>query len=119
MPKNIFRTLPPKELVEASLKTMHLTGLTDSTWFSKSCINLQALEDILPELEPYYLPCKAKEYLHNPLTPARGLLIIRQLLDTQQIAVTKKERSCINVKEVLYQIQKGSVVDDQILVEFT
>jgi len=108
MPKNIFRTLPPKELVEASLKTMHLTGLTDSTWFSKSCINLQALEDILPELEPYYLPCKA-----------RGLLIIRQLLDTQQIAVTKKERSCINVKEVWYQIQKGSVVDEQILVEFT
>ena len=119
MPKNIFRTPPPKELVEASLKTMHLTGLTDSTWFSKSCINLQALEDILPELEPYYLPCKAKEYLHNPLTPARGLLIIRQLLDTQQIAVTKKERSCINVKEVWYQIQKGSVVDEQILVEFT
>ena len=119
MPKNIFRTPPPKELVEASLKTMHLTGLTDSTWFSKSCINLQALEELLPELEPYYLPCKAKEYLHNPLTPARGLLIIRQLLDTQQIAVTKKERSCINVKEVWYQIQKDSVVDEQILVEFT
>jgi len=119
MPKKIFRSHPPKELIEASLQTMHLTGLTDSTWFSKSCINLQALEEILPELEPYYLPCKAKEYLHNPLTPARGLVIIRQLLDTQKISVTKKERSCINVKEVWYQIQKDFVVDQQILVEFT
>lgn len=119
MPKKIFRSHPPKELIEASLQTMHLTGLTDSTWFSKSCINLQALEELLPELEPYYLPCKAKEYLHNPLTPARGLVIIRQLLDTQKISVTKKERSCINVKEVWYQIQKDFVVDQQILVEFT
>jgi len=119
MPKKIFRSSPPKELVEASLQTMHLTGLTDSTWFSKSCINLQALEDILPQLEPYYLPCKAKEYLHNPLTPARGLLIIRQLLDTQEVTLIKKERSCINVKEVWYQIQKDSAFDQQILVEFT
>ena len=119
MPKNIFRTPPPKELVEASLQTMHLTGLTDSTWFSKSCINLQALEDILPELEPYYLPCKAKEYLHNPLTPARGLLIIRQLLDTQQIAVTKKERSCINVKEIWYQIHNNTSPKESFTMDFT
>jgi hypothetical protein len=119
MPKKIFRSSPLKELVEASLQTMHLTGLTDSTWFSKSCINLKALEELLPQLEPYYIPCKAKEYLHNPLTPARGLLIIRQLLDTQEITLRKKERSCINVKEVWYQIQKSSEFDKQIIVEFT
>ena len=119
MPKNIFRSSPPKELVEASLQTMHLTGLTDSTWFSKSCINLQALEDILPQLEPYYLPCKAKEYLHNPLTPARGLVIIRQLLDTQEVALIKKERSCINLKEVWYQIHNNTPAQESFTMDFT
>jgi hypothetical protein len=103
MPK-IFRTLPPLDLVEQVFKTFTLTGLTDSTWFSKSMLNIQELERLLPELEPYYMPCKAKDFIHEPLTQARGLTILRQLCKAHAISFTAAERTCAGVKGMWYQI---------------
>ena len=100
----LFRTLPPIELVEKVAKSFTLSGLTDTTWFSKSMLNLQELEQYLPELEPYYIPCKAKEFLHSSLTQMRGLTILRQLCKAHSISLTAAERTCAGVKGTWYQI---------------
>lgn len=116
MPSKIFRTNPPQELVEAFLSCAKLHGLQDSTWFTKSCINLPQLEELLPQLEPYYLPCKAKEYVHTPLTPSRGILILRHILSTCGVRL---ERSTSSVKGDWYQIQKASVLKQEIVMDFS
>lgn len=100
----IFRAQPPLELLEEICKTFGLSGLQDSTWFSKSSLNLEQLEAVLPELEPYYVPCKAKEFLHPTLTPARGLTILKQLCKAHTIHITAAERTCAGVKGMWYQI---------------
>ena len=119
MPANIFRSIPPEELVVEFLSCVKLHGLQDSTWFSKSCVNVPQLEELLPQIEPYYLPCKAKEYLHPPLTPARGILILRQLLNILNIKLISSERSTSSVKGVWYQIQKTSVLHEPVLMDFS
>jgi hypothetical protein len=119
MPANIFRLNPPQELIEACLSSVKVHGLQDSTWFSKTCINLSQLEEYLPELEPYYLPCKAKEYIHKPLTPARGILILRQLLGTCGVKLVTQERSTSSVKGAWYQIQKTSILNEPVTMDFS
>jgi hypothetical protein len=100
----IFRETPPLELVEKVCKAFNLVDLQDSSWFSKVSLNIQDLESILPQLEPYYIPCKAKEFLHPPLTQSRGLTILRQLCKAHSISLTAAERTCAGVKGTWYQI---------------
>ena len=100
----IFREIPPLDLVQHVCKAFTLNDLHDTSWFSKSSLTIQDLECILPQLEPYYIPCKAKEFLHPPLTQARGLTILRQLCKAHSISLTAAERTCAGVKGTWYQI---------------
>lgn len=100
----IFKALPSHDLTEEVFKTFGLSGSQDATWFSKSSLKIHELENLLPELESYYIPCKAKEFLHPPLTHARGLTILRQLCKAHSILLTAAERTCAGVKGTWYQI---------------
>jgi hypothetical protein len=116
----IFRAYPPRELVEEVTRAFGLTGLQDATWFAKSHLNLQQLEALFPELEPYYIPCKAKEFLHPSLTQARGVTILKQLCKIHDIQITAAERTCAGVKGMWYQITPtGSTGATSILIDFT
>ena len=103
MPK-VFRDIPPIEMVEKILESYSIRGLKDTTWFSKTCINLLKLEELIPELEPYYLPCKAKDYLHPPLTQDRAITILRQILTAHSIKLIALEKTCGGVKGMWYQL---------------
>jgi hypothetical protein len=119
MPK-IFRANPPRELLEDVIKTFGLTGIQDSTWFTKSHLNIQQLEALFPELESYYIPCKAKEFLHPPLTHARGLTVLKQLCKVHSIPITSAERTSAGVKGMWYQIASTSLTGQvSILIDFT
>lgn len=104
MPK-LFREAPPKDLlVIVFQRTLRLKSLEDSTWFSKSSILLDELEACLPLIEPYYMPCRAKEFLHDLLTPARAIAILRQLLTAAGYQLIAKEKTCGGVKGMWYQL---------------
>ena len=107
---NIFREIPPIELVEEYMKIFGLRGTQDNTWFSKSCINLQLADEIIPNLEPYYLPCKAKDILHTTLTPGRAITILKQLLTSHDIGLIAKEKTCGRVKGMWYQINPVKLI---------
>ena len=105
MPKQLFRTKPPILLVEQFLKCANLEkGIRDRTWFTKSCISLQTFEELLPELEPYYLPCASKEYIHSPLTSTRAITILRQILLVNSIELRSIEKSMNGVRGFWYQV---------------
>lgn len=121
----VFREVPPKELVLQLLKTAGLQSLNDSGWFSKTQIQLQSFEELIPQLEPYYLPCKAKVYLHTSLTPSTAVTILRQLLKPYGATLNAVEKTRLSVKCTWYQIQfdtKSSVTnmsEDGVTIDFT
>ena len=114
----VFRSLPPLDLVERVIQTFGLTHSHDTTWFSKTSLNIQALESLLPELEPYYVPCKAKEFIHSPLTQARGLTILRHVCKAHAIPLTASERTCAGVKGMWYQLTPTSSTPE-LTISFT
>ena len=120
MPK-LFREVPPKDLLESVLRrAIHLKNLDDSTWFSKSSISLVELEQFLPQIEPYYMPCRAKEFIHKPLTPARAVTIIRQLLIITGFELISQEKTCGRVKGMWYQIAAPKQISDrEVIIQFT
>ena len=121
----VFREIPPKELVQQILQTFGLQSLQESTWFTKQQIQLQQLEELLPELEPYYLPCKASTYIHTTLTQNLAITIFRQVLKPYGATLNTTEKSRGGVKSTWYQIQldtKSSATlmsEDGITIDFT
>lgn len=104
MPR-LFRLNPPIELVNKIVQTCGVQSIHDTTWFSKQHIQLNRFENYLPELEPYYIPCKAEEYLYALLTLQRCITILRQILRPHQTTLVSKEKTRLSEKEIWYQLQ--------------
>lgn len=109
----IFREKPPLELVEQCLKCFGLHSLSDPSLFTKSNCELYAFESYIPLLEPYYIPCKAKEYLYKQLTPSSALTILRQLLHTHSYSLLPSEKSVHGKKSIWYSVSSPSSVPSQ------
>lgn len=103
----MFRQIPPRELVETTVRHLGLTGLDDHRWFSKEDLRMDALDEWVPYVEPYYLPCKAKRYLHGILDPLRVLTVLKHLCKAHAIQIQTQERMVKNKKTTLYQIVSG------------
>ena len=103
-PIKLFRKEPSKELVESILRNVGLLGLHDLRWFSRDEIKVDELEQWLPEIESYYLPCKAERFIHT-WTDTSILTVLRHLLHVHGYTLQKEERLYKNVKQMLYQIQ--------------
>ena len=114
MPK-IFRTSPPIELIEKALLCFGLRGVQDATWFSKSCIHLANFEEFLPEIEPYYIPCKAKEYIHINPSP---ITILRHLLTSHGAKLESQEKTTNGVKSMWYRIFNENKLISDTIIEF-
>ena len=108
----IFRKIPPNELLLQFIGAFGLKGLDDASWFSKSHVRLDHLEKVLSDLEPYYVPCKARVYLHNDLTELRAITILRQVLKAHGVSLKASERGRDNMKCLWYHIETASVVAD-------
>lgn len=100
----MFRKCPPLEIIEQVLRCLKLGTLTDKRWFSKEEISIEALDDWLPLLEPYYLPCKAERYLQREMTHSRVVTILRHLLKSNNIELKVQERMVNGHKTTLYQV---------------
>ncbi len=105
----LFREKPPLTLVEQIVRTCGVERLGDATWFTKQQIQLTQFSEFLPELEPYYVPCKAAEFLHPPLTPARALTILRHILRVYNAQLLSSEKSRGGSKSIWYQIQSETI----------
>jgi hypothetical protein len=100
----MFRTPPPLELVDQVLRSLKLSGVYDKRWFSKDELPMDSLDEWLPSVEPYYLPCKAQRYLHRDLTPNCVITILRHLLKANSIELKTQEKMINGRKTTLYQV---------------
>lgn len=109
----MFRVAPSETVVNGVLRSLKFTGLTDNRWFSKEELPLDTLEEWLPLLEPYYLPCKAERYLHVEMTQQRIITILRHILKAIGVEFRTQERMVNGRKTTLYQVfskQKDTLV---------
>ncbi len=118
----LFREAPDLDLVERFLQTaVGLRNLADKASFTRQMIRVHDAEQLLPELEPYYIPCKARELLYDPLTQNRCLTILRQLVRAHGYELCAKEKSIGGKKELWYSLtttQSVSSNDSEIQVIF-
>jgi hypothetical protein len=108
MPKNqLFRQIPPKEVCLMVLETFGIMDFDDGTTFSRTelkAVNcVERMEELKPLLLTYYLPCKARTYLHD-LTEKNVITILRQMLRLHGYTISSKEKYRKGTKYILYQI---------------
>lgn len=120
--KKLFRKEPPVELVTMILRATGLLGFEDLRWFTKDELVLTGHEEWLTALEPYYLPCKAKRFLHGELDGGRIITIFRHILRPHGHDIHVQERLYKDHKHTLYQIQPNNpfrdLSGDSMIVEF-
>ena len=84
-----------------------LAGLNDKKSFSKSDlmeIDTDArIEELIPILDEYYMPCKSKVYLEN-LTEKRVITILKQILRIHGYFLASSERNFNNRKVIFYRL---------------
>lgn len=100
----MFRKPPPLEIVEHVLRSLKLGSLTDKRWFSKEELNMESLDDWMPLVEPFYLPCKAERYLQREMTQSRTITVIRHLLKANGVDLNVQEKMVNGRKTTLYQV---------------
>jgi hypothetical protein len=110
--RKLFRKDPPKELVEHILRSAGLIGMTDLRWFTKDELLLAGYEEWLPQLEPYYLPCKAVRFIHGEMDTARLVTVFRHILRPHGYDLHAQERLYKEHKHTLYQIQPDNPFRD-------
>jgi hypothetical protein len=106
--RQLFRKQPPKEFAEDILRAVGLSsGLDDLRWFSAEELRLDTQEAWLPQLEPYYLPCKARRFFEGrgELDGQRVITLLRHVLNCHGYCLKPQERMYKNKKATLYQIQ--------------
>jgi hypothetical protein len=100
----MFRQVPPLDFFETILRHLGFTGLDDRRWFAKEDLRLENLETWLPLLEPFYLPCKAKRYIHGSMNAQRVMTLVRHLCHAHAIQLQTQEKVLKGKKTTLYQI---------------
>jgi len=101
--KRLFRKIPSEEFVNEILEQLKLQGLQEKRWFTKDELYMETVDEWLPLLEPYYIPCKAKRFLLN-ITSSRVITILRHILHPLGYDLRTQERMYKLQKTTMYQI---------------
>jgi hypothetical protein len=120
MPTKLFRKAPPKEFFTEVLKQLHVQY---HRWFSKDDLSFETLESWLPELESYYIPCKADRFLHNDFSKHRCITVLRHLAPLYGIEIQSQEKVLNGHKATLYMLNPSQYEDlsgstGEVVVEF-
>ena len=111
MKDQLFKNKPDMNLVTNTIKLFGLSDFNDSTLFTKQNMidlnTVQKMNEIIPRLQDFYLPCKSKKYLTR-LDEKRCITILRQLLKQYNYNLLTKEKCIKGEKFNYYQIIKYS-----------
>ena len=103
----LFRRQPTKELALEIIYSFGLKDFNDNHNFSRqdliSLKTVEAIRELKPELEKYYLPCKARTYL-NDLTCKNVITILRQIVKPHGYVVYSREKYIRGDKFIIYQL---------------
>ena len=112
----LFRKIPPLELVERIVKAFGLKSLDDETKFSRNDLDkintVSKITEMKSELEKYYIPCKSRTYL-NDLNKKNVITILRQCVKLYDYLVSSKEKYSKGEKFIVYQLKSLQSVKDK------
>lgn len=107
MKNQLFRKIPSIEIIIKVVETFGFRSLSDRRCFSRTDLiklnTVKSITELKPELEQYYLPCKARTYL-NDLNEKNVVTILRQLIKTQGFTICSREKYCKGDKFIIYNL---------------
>jgi hypothetical protein len=87
--------------------------------FQKQDIRLEKSLEIVSLLEPYYIPCKAKQYLEYT-TETRWITILRHILLPHAYVLVSQETTRDKKKTIFYTIERAySTLRESIQMDFS
>lgn len=107
MKNQLFKKIPPRELLYNILEIFGLNNLDDHRNFTRNDIDkmdtINKMYKIKPILEQYYIPCKARTYL-NDINSKNIITILRQVLRLYGYSVISREKYIKGDKFIIYQL---------------
>jgi len=107
MKNQLFRISPDLQFTKTLLKLFGIKDIDDNHSFTRfNLIDLKTVEHMeehLEELKKYYIPCKAKKYLHG-LNEKKCITILRQFLKIHNLTLNSKEKYTNGKKHLFYQV---------------
>lgn len=122
----LFTEVPGDEFLGRLLACYGLSGLQDSKEFCKEDLidlgTINKLEELVPEMILYYLPCKSQIYLKD-ITLKRSITILSQFLKLFEHKLSRKERIISKKKHIYYKLinikfSKLHISNESTAVEF-
>jgi hypothetical protein len=114
----LFQQVPDEEFMVKLLNCFGIIDFNDKKEFTKSNLEdlniISKIEDLIPELVIYYLPCKYEMFLKD-LTINKCITILRQLLRLYNYKLKKREHVQNKKKSIYYHISKMD--DNNIRIE--
>jgi hypothetical protein len=103
----IFRKHPTDEIINKILNAFGLQDIDDQKTFSRNDLRaiktVEKLTFIKPELELFYIPCKARTYL-SYIDEKTAITILRQFVKTRNRMVESREKYMKGSKFLIYYI---------------
>ena len=103
----LFTEKPNMTFMITILECFGLESLDEKKEFCKEDLiesnTVERIENLIPELIIYYLPCKSHIYLNN-ITPKRCITILSQFLKLFDHKLSRKERIVNRKKYIYYNI---------------
>ena len=110
----LFKKIPPKELVLELLNCFGFSDFSDRRCICKKYFNrlnvINNIKKLVPKLKKYYLPCKAKTYL-TLLDNNSVLTILRQLLRPYKYVIVSREKYINGEKLINYSLNNMKSVE--------
>lgn len=103
----LFRKQPSDEIIQKIVIAFGFRSLTDRRCFSRADLyklgTVEVIKELKPELETYYLPCKARTYL-NDLNCKNVVTILRQCIKTKGYTISSREKYLKGDKFIIYNL---------------
>lgn len=110
----LFKEIPPKELVNNVLQCFGFEGFEDKRCICKKYFQkmnvIDNIKKLVPELTKYYLPCKAKTYLML-INNNSVLTILRQILRPYNYIIVSREKYINGEKLINYNIMNKNKIE--------
>jgi hypothetical protein len=118
----LFTEKPGMEFVASLLRCYGLQSLDDNKEFCKEDLTdygtIDKLEELIPEMILYYLPCKSEIYLKD-ITVKRSITILTQFLRLYEYKLVRKERIINRKKHIYYNLISNKFNNIHISTEST
>lgn len=110
----LFRKIPPKDLVIEFLNCFGFKDFQDKRSICKKYFKkmdtIDKINQLIPKLKTYYLPCKSKTYLAN-INKNSAMTILRQLIRPYDYVIIAREKYINGEKLINYTLNNKSKVE--------